>query len=717
MERLKKVIADGIFVIQILIVFILIFENRIVVPALLQSFGRLHPLLLHLPIGLLLVTVILLYSRRYFDGQAFDDFLSLLLHFTALTASLTTIMGLFLSLEGNFGSEQLWLHKWLGVALSFLCWALVSLRDNLSVLKPLGAVGVVVLIFTGHYGANLTHGEDFVWAPLEEEETPVARVITDSTTVFAATIEPVLESKCYGCHNEKKKKGNLVLTSLEDMMQGGETGALWKPGDPENSLLFERLMLPPDHEDHMPPKDKTQLTEDEINFISIWIEQGADTKKKLNELLAGDTLAKLADIIIPRYQQVAPVEARYSFRFASADRIQGLSRPNRTVVQIAQNEPAIQADFFLREAYEERHLEELLEIKEQLISLNLSKMPVDDGDLKTISKFSNLEILNLNNTGIKGSGLKDLSSLASLRSLSLSGTEISASALRDLKDLRSLREVYIWNTSVAISDVRALEKEFPAIRWEIGFIPDTTEVLKLNPPFLKNKTQILSRDEKVTLRHNLPGTAIRYSLDGSDPDSLRSPVYKEGVDIGNFASIKAKAFKEGWLSSDVTELFFFRKGYKPDSAKLSTKPDDRFPGEGVLTLLDDKQGLPDFYRHPAWIAFRDNDLVLEFSFEKQPPTVSNITLSFAHNNWHVCLPPDEMELWGGNDPVRLDLIKRLNPPEIPGPAKARIEGITMDVPPSNFKYYKFVAKPTRKLADGNPKKRTLWLMVDEVFIN
>jgi hypothetical protein len=41
----------------------------------------------------------------------------------------------------------------------------------------------------------------------------------------------------------------------------------------------------------------------------------------------------------------------------------------------------------------------------------------------------------------------------------------------------------------------------------------------------------------------------------------------------------------------------------------------------------------------------------------------------------------------------------------------------MDLPPSNFKYYKLVAKPVRKLADGNPKKRDLWLMVDEVFFN
>lgn len=717
MERLKKIIGDTVFVIQIFIIFILIFENRIEVPVLLQAFGRLHPLLLHLPIGLLLITVILLFTRRYFEGKSLDGLTDVLLHITALTASLTTLMGLFLSLEGGFGADQLWLHKWLGVALSFLCWALLGVKANLRILKPLGLAGITLLIFTGHYGANLTHGEDFLWAPLQEEDLRVVRVITDSSTVFTTTLEPILESKCYGCHNAKKAKGNLVLTSLESMMKGGETGALWKPGDAANSLLVERLLLPIDDEDHMPPKDKAQLTEDEISFISLWVDAGADTRRKLRDLTPMDTLAKLASSIIPRYQEIEGIQQKYSFRFASAGNIEKLSTPNRTVFQIAKNEPAIQADFYLRDTYDKRYLQELLDVKEQLISVNLSRMPVGDSDLKTIAKFENLEVLNLNNTEVTGSGLKELSGLPKLRSLSLSGTGISAPVLRDLAGMKNLKEVFLWNTKVGVEEVASLRKEFPGIGWDIGFVPDETEILKLNPPMVKNKGQLLSADEKVFLKHNLPGTELRYTLDGSEPDSVNSPVFKGELSVGNYTTIKAKAFKDGWLSSDVVEFFFFRKGLRPDSAKLETKPDERFQGEGTVTLLDEKPGLPDFYRHPAWIAFRENDLVLNFSFEKEIPTVSNITLSYAHNKGHICLPPDEMQLWGGNDPKRLTLIGKLNPPEMDQPAKARIEGLSMDVPPSNFKYYRLVAKPTRKLADGNPKKRELWLMVDEVFIN
>lgn len=717
MELVKKIIADTVFVVQVLIIFILAFENRVVVPAVLQAFGRMHPALLHLPIGLLLVTVLLVFTRRFFEGKTVDELVSFLLHFTALTASFTTLMGLFLSLEGTFGADQIWLHKWLGVALSFLCWSLLMVKNDLRVLKPLSMAGVVVLILTGHFGASLTHGADFVWAPLQSEEPRVARVITDSTALFTAAVEPILESKCFGCHNSKKAKGNLVLTSLKGIQEGGKNGPLWKPSDAAHSLIVKRLQLPLNHDEHMPPKDKAQLTEDEIRFISMWIDSGANMAKKLKEYAEGDTLMMLASAIIPRYQEKDEDQPQYTFRFVSPERIQKLSMPNRNVFQIAKNEPAIQAAFFLRETYDKKYLEELAEVREQLIALNLSKMPVQDADLKALTKFHNLEVLNLNHTDIRGNGFKALAALPKLRSLSVSGTKITADALRDIAASKSLEEVFVWNTPVSQQDLDALARDFPRTRWDGGYKPDETEILKLNVPLLENKSHVLNQGEKVVLKHNLPGTVIRYSLDGTNPDSVNSPVYKDPVTVGNYSVIKTRAFKEGWLSSDIAEFIIFRKGFRPDSAALVSSPDERFQGEGVGTLIDGNKGLADFYRHPAWIAFRENDLVADFSFYQQVPTIRNITLSYARNNFSICMSPDEIQLWGGNDPKKLQPIAKVNPPQKEHEGRARIEGVSMDVPPSNFKYYRLVAKPVRKLKEGNAKKRDLWLMVDEVFFN
>jgi uncharacterized membrane protein len=716
MERLKKIIADTVFVVQILIGFFVVFENRIEVPPVLQMVGRLHPLLLHLPIGLLLVTVVLFFTRRYFSGDALNELIDFLLHVTALAASVTAFMGLLLSREGTFTAEQMWLHKWLGVSLSFICWMLLMSRSRLNVLKPLGLTAVVVLIFAGHFGARLTHGEDFVWAPMETEEPRVARVITDSTALFTATIEPIMESKCYGCHNPRKAKGKLVLTSLEEIQKGGKDGALWKPGDAAHSLIVKKLALPLDADEHMPPKDKAQLTRDEIGFIALWIEQGADTRKTLKEFEKTDTLMSLASAIIPRYQQIPGTSQQYAFAFASTEKISDLSRPNRSVFQIAKNEPAVQADFFLRDSYDPKYVEDLLQVKEQLVTLNLSKMPVKDENLSILGKFSNLETLNLNNTAVTGQGLGVLASLNRLRSVSLSGTAVSAKALRELGTSHSLRDVFIWNTPVSQQEVASLAKDFPHIHWDIGFVPDEKEVLKLSIPLLQNKSHVLMPGEKVVLRHNLPGTDMRYSIDGSDPDSIASPLYSEPVAVGNYTVVKTKAYKEKWLSSDLGEFIFFRKGFTPDSATLLKPADERYKGEGAATLIDGNKGLSNFYRHPAWIAFKDNDLVARFCFEKQQPTISNVTLSYVRNPGAIFLPPSEMQIWGGNSADDLKLIAKVTPPQ-EEQGRTRIEGLSMDLPPSNYKYYQLVAKPVKKLLKGNPKKRDIWLMVDEVFFN
>jgi hypothetical protein len=61
MDLFKKIIGYTVIVFQILIVVILLFENRVEVPAWLQALGRAHPLLLHLPIGFLLLAAILVF--------------------------------------------------------------------------------------------------------------------------------------------------------------------------------------------------------------------------------------------------------------------------------------------------------------------------------------------------------------------------------------------------------------------------------------------------------------------------------------------------------------------------------------------------------------------------------------------------------------------------------------------------------------------------------
>lgn len=713
MELFKRIIGYCVIALQVLIFIVLIFEKQLSIPLWLQAVGRVHPLMLHLPIGLLLITTLIAFGQRLFS-ESHKELFNFLLFLSALTASFSAFMGLVLSLEGGYNESDLVFHKWFGVALSFLCWGLISFNLELKVLRPILLAGTLLLVVTGHFGANLTHGEDFILGPLATT-TKSEHTLTDSSTIFAAAIEPVLESKCYSCHNDQKAKGKLILTSQAAIQKGGKNGPLWKSGE---SLLMDRLHLDLDHKKHMPPKDKAQLTEDEVAFIGKWISTGASFQKELNELAPEDTLRMMAMAIAERYHGSSAIQSIYKFASAPADKINSLNTPYRTVFQIAANEPALQVDFFLAGSFETKMVEELSVVKDQIIAVNLSRMPVRDDDLKMLRQFPNLEKLILNQTPLEGTGLAVINDLPKLKQLSLSGTNVNSEHLKVFERNRSLKEIFLWNTKVRSEDVELLRKMNNAISWELGFRPDETETLRLSPPILRNEGQVLKANENVSYKHNLPGAIIRYSVNGEMPDSLTGEIYKGPITLSQYSIVKTKAFKDGWISSYGSEHVFFPAGVKPDRSELLTKPEDRYAGEGASTLTDGRKGMPDFYRDPVWMGFRNENLEAFFYFDNDAPVLSSVTLSYARNIGAMCMPPSEMQVWGGEDKQHLKTLASYKPEQPKEYVSTRIEGANLNFPKAKFKCYKIVAKTLTKLpAFRKAPKDKGWLMVDEVFFN
>src|SRR5690554_522848 len=254
--KLKRLVENSLFGFLAFIVFFLVFEDQIAVPVWLQPIGRMHPMLLHFPIVLLMLAVLLEFFRfqsRYQNEEFYQRFTTDLLLYGTFFSALTIIMGLFLSKEGGYAGEVLFWHKWTGVSIVFIAATIYWIRNRVwykSAVAQLGAlVTAVCLILTGHFGATLTHGENFIMAPIvaaSKERVPI-----DQALVFDHVILPIFEEKCVSCHSPNKLKGGLMLTDSLAVQQGGETGALYVAGSPENSLLMERVHLPLDDEKHM----------------------------------------------------------------------------------------------------------------------------------------------------------------------------------------------------------------------------------------------------------------------------------------------------------------------------------------------------------------------------------------------------------------------------------------------------------------------------------
>jgi hypothetical protein len=99
--------------------------------------------------------------------------------------------------------------------------------------------------------------------------------------------------------------------------------------------------------------------------------------------------------------------------------------------------------------------------------------------------------------------------------------------------------------------------------------------MKLSQPLVENEEQIVYEPITLKLKHFVKGVTIRYTTDGTEPDSLLSPVYGGNFTVDKNITIRAKAFKPGWISSDIAERIFYRAGYTIDSIRLlqaSTRP-------------------------------------------------------------------------------------------------------------------------------------------------
>ncbi|GAA4233498.1 chitobiase/beta-hexosaminidase C-terminal domain-containing protein [Postechiella marina] len=660
-----------------------------------------HPLVLHFPIAFIVLLAIFSFFKKQIEAETYKNINRFLIVFTAFTTVIATIMGLFLSMEGDT-TDLMTLHKWFGVGICFLVYVLTFVKKE-KVFNALLYVGVIGVVFVGHYGAGLTHGTNFITEPLVK--TKVVK-LNEETPIFQGFVKPVLDSKCLSCHNSEKRKGELDMSSFEGMMHGGKGGKLWIAGNPEKSALLKRVHLPEDNKKHMPPQGKKQLTKGEIQLINAWIKQGADNKIALAQLPEEDGLKQITSkLLASKNKSIEPV---FAFNFAKTEIIDGLQNPFRSVIQKSPASPAIEVVINGRETYRPEFLTDLSSIKEQIVSLNLSFLPVDKSSIDFISSLSNLNNLLLNFTDVTTNDLSGLKTCVNLKTLSLSGTKVDVEIKDLLKQLPKLETLYLWNTEINNEAIDGLKLEFPNVHFETGFKSDG-KALKLTPPVLLSEKTIISKGDFIELGHKMPGVEIRYTTDGTVPTKssklFKTPIQ---VDLKNKKPFKAIAYKKGWLASNVKTIKFIDKGYTPKQFEVTYEGENNeFIGVASRILIDhNKAGNGTANSTPSWAAFNFNNPLNALAyFGENPPTIKHIIFNYGVHKWSKTEPLATLEVWAGQDKNNLTLLKQIKktPRKLKGDKKnqdiedKRPRRLKIEVPKNKiFKYYKIIATPHKK---------------------
>jgi uncharacterized membrane protein len=439
--------------------------------------GHLHPLVLHLPIGLIVALAWLefwgWFKKSSPDKRRGQGALVWLLVLCTPSAALT---GWFLHESGGYGPPVEW-HERGGIFLASLSLLMgLAFWRRWRLYPWLVWIAFLLLVPTAHLGATLTHGEEFLLEPwLEESSSPLPSSPAPSdpapgqgektspapVPLAFADVLPIFEARCTRCHGERKQRGELALHTLAGLLAGGETGPALVPGDPAASPVLQRLMLPLEHDDHMPPANKPQPSAAEIDWIAAFVRgEPAPGEAPRIELEASSPAADELDEPYepdepdepargPSSGGAVPPQAAESARVAEA--LSQLSRHLAHVQGLSAEGDGLWIDLSAASLGPGQARAWLEPLAGRIVELSLAGTQVQAQDLALVASMPRLARLDLRRLVRVAGAPLDLAPLLrsnSLRVLNLAETPLDPQALEVLAGMAELERVYLWDTGL-----------------------------------------------------------------------------------------------------------------------------------------------------------------------------------------------------------------------------------------------------------------------------
>ena len=420
-----------------------------------QFLGRFHPLIVHLPIGLLALVPVLEIAGTF--RLALREAAGFVLNL-ALAASVAAFtLGYLLAYGSGQASSTVTQHLWGGIALVIGLLLSVLVRPSWYAGGSPFAYPILLLctllalLWTAHKGGSITHGSyyltQYMPAFLKRMTPENTSQASYPTSFYTKHINPIFDANCVSCHGESKVSGGLRLDSYDRLMRGGSDGAVVVPGNPDRSLLLTRVTLPEGHKLLMPAEGKPRIRADEIAWIRAWIQQGSSPS---DTTVAGASIHEpQADVpLIPvgDYSALEPLIEQMS-RGEGAKLIPVSSKPSDGLVLYTVDAAS---------SFDDARLQQFQNFAPYIVEAELARTAVTDASFDILAKFTHLRALHLEGTAITGSNLAKLAQLSQLTYLNLSDTKVTSAVIAPLSSIKSLRHVYLFNTPAQPAPSQAL---------------------------------------------------------------------------------------------------------------------------------------------------------------------------------------------------------------------------------------------------------------------
>ena len=315
---------------------------------------------------------------------------------------------------------------------------------------------------------------------------------TGKLKAYHDVIAPIFGSKCISCHGKDKAKGKLRMDSFEALMSGGSSGETIGPGDEDSELLYR--IITEDEDDHMPPLEKAQLSEDEIEVIKWWVVSGAEKEIMVEDLAPDPALVEKIQAVValsagsPEDKAALAVNAEKAV--AVAQKVsQALGAP---ITAIAHGSDKMQFDAVsVTKTFGDREIGELVPLGGALVEVNLARTQVTDEGLKTLGNMGSIRKLRLENTKVGDEGLKYLANLAQLEYLNLYGTRVTDAGIASLAKLKNLKKLFVWETGVTRGAAEKLIEQIPGLTINLGWDDEVSG----SPPATKTAKSKMEKEK------------------------------------------------------------------------------------------------------------------------------------------------------------------------------------------------------------------------------
>ncbi len=486
-------------------------------PPAIEAFGRTHPLAVHLPIGLVLGAFIVESLRVLQRRNTASPFTPVALWLGALGSVAATVTGLAFAEEHGGGDDLFW-HRWLGilttVALLGLAWmasrATRPGKDDAAQVTPVlrGSLlaCTLLLAWVGHLGGNMVWGEDYVLEPFKEaaaaredegsgakgagagsgagDRAPGTASVAmtdaadDRMTFYATKVLPLLDSRCYECHGNGKRKGGLRMDVRKSLVSKNEDGAwIAQPGDPAHSLLIERCLLPEEDDESMPPEGD-RLKASELDILRKWIEDGvvmpeqpatgeASAKAPASGSREGGAQVAGGSRAVPGLEPLSAGEISdaASLRSKGINAVPVSAGASTFVVSMPGGKEVGDDD-----------LSAIYPIAGRIEELSLARSSVSDAAMMSVPSMPMVRTVRVDNTKLTDIGITALlSRTLDAETVNLVGSGASDGVFAVLSKLPNLKRVYVFDTAVTAAGIDRFRASHPGVEVVVGSaVPGTS---------------------------------------------------------------------------------------------------------------------------------------------------------------------------------------------------------------------------------------------------